>query len=758
MRAFSFLFRSCRVRSARATLRIAVLAAGTFLAPVDATAQWPGEVEGRVIDATSRRPIAGAAVSLGPPASPSLTGTTDGSGRFLLREVDAGVHLIVVRHPGFAPGRREVRVSPGRRASVALALRPVPLEISGIDVRVTSLPPGAERIDPPAGATGSAGDLLRSAAGVVVRERGEDGPQTVSVRGSSADEVLVLVDGVPLNDPVTGEADLSLLSAASVAGIVVLPGARSATYGGRAQGGVIVIETHEPGEGARFGLGGGSLGRVEGRLEVGGALGDGVEWAAAAVRETVEGSFDYPRPGEVGGGVARRRNADVRRAAFSASLDAAVGTGRLRIRGRAEGVDRGLPGRSYSPSPHARQDDGRGQLAVAWEGAAGASRLRLGIHGAYRFDRVRDPEPPAGLPYDERTRAWSSGFRGRLAHPVGGASLRGAVDLRLQRVRGGGLGEEAPGTTVDAGVSVGVEDAFDLAGLPVTAGVTARVDRDGQRRVGVLSHEVFAATSPWSGVSFHASHRSAFSPPTLADQYFRSGVGVESNPALRGERVPSEIEVGAAVAGRTGPMRWSGALNAYRGDVRDMILWAPDFRFVWRPLNVDVLRRGLDARAEAGLDVGRGALTVSGGWSHVRVVYDRPGDVQVRYRPRNTAHLVAAWRRPSLALEVAGRYTGSRYPVPARVNELPGFWTVDLGASTRLRLDGWTVRPSLRIERLFDASGSLIFGFPDPGRTLSVGVEVATPGAARPLSPRPGTDPGGRDEPRVPSPSDRTYP
>jgi outer membrane cobalamin receptor len=758
VRAFSFLFRRCRLRSARTALRVAVLAAWAALPPVDAMAQWPGEVEGRVIDATSRRPIGGAAVSLGPPASPSLTGTTDGSGRFLFRGVDGGVHLVVVRHSGFAPGRREVRVSPGRRASVTVALRAVPLEMPGIDVRVSSLPPGAERIEPSAGATGSVGDLLRSAAGVVVRQRGGTGRQTVSVRGSGADEVLVLVDGVPLNDPVTGEADLSLLSAGSVAEIVVLPGARSATHGSRAQGGVIVIETREPGDGARFGLGGGSLGRVGGRLEAGGALDHDVEWAAAAVRERVEGSFDHARPAEVGGGVARRRNADVSRATLSASLDAAVGTGRLRIRARGEGVRRGLPGRSYSPSPRARQDDRRGQLAVAWEGAVGVSRLELGVHGAYRSDRVRDPEPPAGLPYDERTRAWSSGFRGRLAHPLGEASLRGAVDLRLQRVRGGRLGEEAPGTTVDAGMSVGVEDGFDLAGLPFTAGVTARVDRDGQRGEGVFSHEVLASTSPWTGISLHASHRSAFSPPTLADQYFRSGVGVESNPALRGERVPSEIEVGASVAGRTGPVRWAGALNAYRGDVRDMILWAPDFRFVWSPVNVDVLRRGLDVRAEAGLEVARGALTVSGGWTRARVVYDRPGDVQVRYRPRNTARLAAAWRHPSLALEVAGRYTGSRYPVPARVNELPGFWTFDLEASTRLRLDGWGVRPSLRVERLFDASGSLIFGFPDPGRTLSFGVEVATPGAARSSSPRPRTDPGGRDEPRAPTPSDRTHP
>ena len=62
------------------------------------------------------------------------------------------------------------------------------------------------------------GDLARALdgwEGVVVRRAG-NGPAAPQVRGSGPDEVLVLVDGFPINDPFTGRADLSRISSREV--------------------------------------------------------------------------------------------------------------------------------------------------------------------------------------------------------------------------------------------------------------------------------------------------------------------------------------------------------------------------------------------------------------------------------------------------------------------------------------------------------------------------------------------------------------
>src|SRR5690606_39532767 len=86
------------------------------------------------------------------------------------------------------------------------------------------------------------------------------GPETVSIRGSSAGAVLVLLDGVAINDPVTGEADLSGVRASAIESVTVLPGARSSRYGPRAEAGVILIETRQPDGERKLSTAVGSLG------------------------------------------------------------------------------------------------------------------------------------------------------------------------------------------------------------------------------------------------------------------------------------------------------------------------------------------------------------------------------------------------------------------------------------------------------------------------------------------------------------------
>jgi vitamin B12 transporter len=67
--------------------------------------------------------------------------------------------------------------------------------------------------------------------------------QTVSIRGSSAGNVLILMDGIPVNDPsvITNYFDLNLLAIDQVERIEILKGGQSTLYGSDAVAGVINI-------------------------------------------------------------------------------------------------------------------------------------------------------------------------------------------------------------------------------------------------------------------------------------------------------------------------------------------------------------------------------------------------------------------------------------------------------------------------------------------------------------------------------------
>ena len=112
-------------------------------------------------------------------------------------------------------------------------------------------------------------DLLRSLPGIAVNSSGPAGGLTqIRVRGSEANHVLVLIDGVEVANPSSGEFDFSGLRAEDVVRIETLRGEQSALYGSDAIGGVINIITRAGStqQGWRASIEGGSRETIEGQI------------------------------------------------------------------------------------------------------------------------------------------------------------------------------------------------------------------------------------------------------------------------------------------------------------------------------------------------------------------------------------------------------------------------------------------------------------------------------------------------------------
>lgn len=112
--------------------------------------------------------------------------------------------------------------------------------------------------------------LLRDVPGLEVSRTGPIGSQTqVRIRGGEGNHTLVLLDGIEMNDPVSGfELDFADLMTTGISRIEVLRGPQSALYGSEALGGVIDIVTRLPQAARDFALNaeGGSFGtfRIDG--------------------------------------------------------------------------------------------------------------------------------------------------------------------------------------------------------------------------------------------------------------------------------------------------------------------------------------------------------------------------------------------------------------------------------------------------------------------------------------------------------------
>jgi vitamin B12 transporter len=92
----------------------------------------------------------------------------------------------------------------------------------------------------------ASGDVLRQVPGVVVTQSGSAGTQTdVSIRGSTAAQTLILMDGVDVNSGATGGFDMADVTSDALDRVEVVRGAGGALYGSSAIGGVVNLITRE---------------------------------------------------------------------------------------------------------------------------------------------------------------------------------------------------------------------------------------------------------------------------------------------------------------------------------------------------------------------------------------------------------------------------------------------------------------------------------------------------------------------------------
>jgi outer membrane receptor protein involved in Fe transport len=105
------------------------------------------------------------------------------------------------------------------------------------------------------GTNKSVADVIAEHTGIQTRKYGGMGSfQTVSIRGIKGSEILVLLDGVPLNSSMGGPVDLGVINPVHLQEIEVYKGVTSSILGGSSLGGVINLKTKPLTKGSSFDL------------------------------------------------------------------------------------------------------------------------------------------------------------------------------------------------------------------------------------------------------------------------------------------------------------------------------------------------------------------------------------------------------------------------------------------------------------------------------------------------------------------------
>src|SRR6266542_1775579 len=244
----------------------AITALLLLVAPLPAVAQ--GVLRGTVRDAHGV-PIQAAIVGV---PNTTLYTQTDPQGRYRLTPLPAGDIRVRVAAIGYLPTAASVSVAAGDSAIADFTLEPSPLELPPLDVVSTKVArfgdrPATSVVQIPARdidqrAVNTVDEAVDKAAGIQMLNG------QINIRGSTGyvqglnSRVLLLVDGVPMNQGDRGGINWDLLPVDQIERVDILKGAGSSLYGSAALGGVVNLTTRDVPDGmhVRVRLTGGAYG------------------------------------------------------------------------------------------------------------------------------------------------------------------------------------------------------------------------------------------------------------------------------------------------------------------------------------------------------------------------------------------------------------------------------------------------------------------------------------------------------------------
>lgn len=611
--------------------------------------------------------------------------------------------------------------------------------------------------------------LLDDAVGVQVRSFGGPGQLSeISIRGSTGQQVIVLLDGVRLNTAQTGTVDLSTIPLSIVDRIEVSRGGGATQAGSGAIGGVVNIVTQRPSGASRTSaaLSGGSFGSWRGSLSHSAGAGP-VDYGVSYTGFSTQGDWEFSSVEIRAAGQDTVESVPLERVnngveSHSALLQLAgeLAPG-LRLAGfdQMYFVSRGQPGPDAEPeapyggqsrTAHERQTRNVAQLkleADGWERLPDAVRVESQISYLYEKSRFRDPMPVDGLdPIATQQRNRSASWRGlaEIEHETFGVEQLAwvAFDVRYDA-----LSSHEAGSHNRWNTAVTLRDELGFWGGRFELIPSLRWDYADDFGSEWIPH-VGVIVSPLAWLRLKANGGRSYRVPDFDELFFPDKGFIRGNPNLKPEQAWNAdvgLEFGIE---KLGPIENLQLQVAYfYQDIENSIVFQRISGTTVAPTNTnDATVQGVELALRLGFFAW---VELSANWTHQNATLERaqlpvasglfapvrqfpgtalPGQaddeyvLRVRLGPDSGLFKIVAERRHTSKLHLS--FTDTPTLGARTVYDVSG--SVDLAQLWRSGSAGFPDKliASIRVTNLTDEAVRDSVGFPQPGRSLSFALEA----------------------------------
>ncbi|MCH8126441.1 TonB-dependent receptor [candidate division KSB1 bacterium] len=701
------------------------------------------KIQGRV-KTTSGQPLTGANVVV---VGTGVGVISNHKGNFTIENLFAGEYTLRVSFIGYFDVEKQVIVQKDFVTTVEFVLSQKVINLPGVLVEDVFENPNESAffetittIDIRNSPFDNVADLINQVSGIEITENSSGG-KLARIRGSNANQVLVLLDDVPLNDPMLGEADLGQVPLSNIEKINIWKSGSHSRVGGAIGGVIEIISKTSAMEEVSVKADLGSYDKFDFRSSISGVL-KHANYFVNVYGSSKNGKFSYSYRLPDGTLVRDERlNADLSSRNIFGKIRYSRGEHAVILQLNVQNSNRGIPGLIYSLTPYAEAKNSQSIILARYQFRHHdwSARLQFSNH----FNKTEfNHAPPGDAPIHFRTvppyRSRNQ-LNSKLAflELKNGTKLTINASLRKDSFQNEDLlsatnkisktdnvqGEMGFGTQIKLAYP---EFSLGFVLTPAIRVETIQFKRDEFNRTNTYFSPgigmLLSRTTNWL-MQLKSNLSKSFRAPTFADLFYQD-FRVSGNPELLPETSRNfdvGIKSGFPILG------WLEIEVAYfRNHVENLIIWELGSFATFRPFNTAALLQGYEFSSSWLSWNDKIKLQIS----HVidnalnknksRTTHNK----RLTYRPEHISKINLSVNLGFAALDYHKRLIGERYITAANTVKMPAYTVDDFTMRIRQNVKKTRVSFFLSVFNVFDNKFEIVERAPMPGRHFKVGLEV----------------------------------
>ncbi len=566
------------------------------------------------------------------------------------------------------------------------------------------------------------GEVLKNSLGVKIRRYGTLGAQSeIALRGCSAYQTLVMIDGRSVNSISDGIANLSQFPIDNIERIEIVRGPASALYGANALGGVVNIITREAKEekviaDVNFGLG--SFGTQISRLNF------------ATKHTNIKAYFTISNNTSDGW----RKNSTYDNHNFTGRVAYDAGKiGKFELRGGYHKEKLGLPGvnykiidwitrekiifdERYASAPNHNQEDVKEYAVLEYLNKGENSKLLLRVYGSDDEKRDRDPDWLTDDFYENITQGIETQLDTQYGITLG-------MDIHQDKYK---QRNEINSQTIISektlNQSIFLQEIISLKPLTTTMGLRF----DHHSAYGNQTNPSFSLVyQPREFLKLSLNLGRGFRAPPFCDLYQPytefPGYKAVGNPDLKPEKAWAydlgfEHQLSNFLLSR---------ITLFRTNIEDLIIWEdidPDpMRDFWFVSNVaEAYTQGVEVEFIHQIMPG---LSQNINYTYLRSAGKKEEEEKYEiapYKPHNRVNYRINYTNNfGLKINLMTEYVSEQWSARGKTGDkLPDCFLLNARIAQRIR----NLEAYISLDNILDKKYQTVFGYPMPGRTIMAGI------------------------------------